>query len=48
MVKTTITVTQEVWKALNSMKRVGDSMDDVLRRVLGIETANKDDNENLN
>lgn len=34
---TTIGISRETWKALNSRKEVGDSFEDVLRRILGLE-----------
>lgn len=34
--RTTITVSDEVWRHLNAMKGRGDSFDDVLRRELGL------------
>jgi len=41
--KTTITVSDEIWKELNKKKRRGDSMDDVLRRFLNNEWMPEDD-----
>lgn len=35
--KVNIQVTEEVWAKLNSMKTVGDTFDDVLRKVLNID-----------
>jgi len=36
-VMTNIAVSEKVWTELNRRKRPGDSFDDVLRDVLGIE-----------
>jgi len=33
---TTIQVSEDVWKELNNRKKLGDDLDDVLRRVLGM------------
>lgn len=34
--ETSISVSVEVWKELNLRKEVGESFDDVLRRILGM------------
>jgi predicted CopG family antitoxin len=34
--KTTISVTKEVWEELNKRKKLGDSLDDVLKKVLDV------------
>ena len=34
---TTIEVTVSVWKGLNKLKKPGDSFNDILMRLLGIE-----------
>jgi len=41
--KTTIEITEQVWKKLTNMKSIGDSFDTVLRRILKIEDLDKDD-----
>ena len=38
---TTIGISRDTWKELNSRKEVGDSFDSVLRRVLGLESKKK-------
>jgi predicted CopG family antitoxin len=37
MKTTTITITVQMWKVLNSQKMPGESFDNCLRRLLGIE-----------
>jgi len=34
MEKTTITVSHDCWERINSMRKVGDSMEDVIMRAL--------------
>ena len=34
---TTIGISRETWRELNSRKDVGDSFEDVLRRILGLD-----------
>ena len=47
---TTIGISRETWKALNARKETGDSFEDVLRRILGIESnkENLEDNLHMN
>ena len=37
--KTTIEVSGEVWKELNSLKNIGETFDRVLRRLLNVEAS---------
>lgn len=39
--KTSIQITEEVWRKLHSEKKIGDSFDDVIRRYLNLEAVNK-------
>lgn len=45
MNKTTITVSDEVWRYLHDKKDLGDSMDDVLRREFGLIDENDEHEE---
>lgn len=45
MAETTIGISRETWKELNARKEVGDSFEDVLRRVLGLKSIK--DNEKV-
>ena len=35
--RTTIWVSESVWKAISELKEIGDSMDTVLRRILNLD-----------
>lgn len=42
---TTVEVKLDTWRALNSQKDPGDSMDDVIRRACGLDELEDDDEE---
>jgi len=40
MKKTTITISEETWRRLNQIKRLGESFDELINRI--IESKNKE------
>ena len=42
---TMIRIDEEVWKKLNSKRKLGESYNDVLRRLLGLENGQEEKEE---
>lgn len=39
--RTTLSVSAEVWQEINKRKTIGDSVDDVLRRIFDLPVRNR-------